>query len=93
MILYHYIKHPHSRQTHNSKILKYTRNWPFDYKKYAVFRGQTPDHFKLNSCQAGRFFALIEVNGDLMPCCVPRPDYKPVNVFASAHSKHFSDGF
>ena len=42
---------------------------------------QLPDGFKPITCQAGRFFGIIETNGDLLPCCRTGSEYNPPNVY------------
>ena len=70
------------RLTHSSHVMKYVYNWLPPYTTFNLFCGQIPEGRKYNLCYAGRFFAVIESNGDLLPCCVPRWDYhNAVNVF------------
>ena len=69
------------RFVHSPHVLQYIYKWPAEYKTFRIFRDQIKDKPKLISCNAGRFFAFIESNGDLFPCCLKRTDYHPINVF------------
>lgn len=80
-LLDYQLKNKDSRLVHSQYVLKYVRNWPVAYNIFRVFQKQIPDGFKPINCCAGRFSAFIEANGDLLPCCFVRPDYRPVNVF------------
>ncbi|NQS90619.1 radical SAM protein [Patescibacteria group bacterium] len=75
------IKHRNPRVVPSLYVLKYIRNWPASYTTFRLFYNQIPPGFKPIKCYAGHFSALIETNGDLMPCCFMRPDYSPTNVF------------
>lgn len=80
-LLDYHIRHPNLRIALSPHVLKYVRNWPAGYATYNLFYEQIPSGLNPIHCHAGRFSAVIESNGDLVPCCVPRPDYKPVNAF------------
>lgn len=75
------IKNPHRNAVFSSSVLRYVRNWPFDYRKYRVFRSQLPPGFKPIPCAAGRFFGIVETDGSLYPCCRTGSEYKPPNVY------------
>ncbi len=81
LLLDHFLNNHNPRMVVSPEVLKYIRNWPFSYGTFRVARNRIPDKFKTIKCWAGRFFASVESNGDLFPCCLPRPDYTPVNVF------------
>jgi len=80
-LLDYQLKHKDSRLVHSQHVLKYVRNWPVSYNVFRLFQKQIPAGFKPIKCYAGRFSAFIETNGDLLPCCFMRPDYRSVNVF------------
>ena len=80
-LLDYQLRHKNSRLVHSRHVLRYIRNWPVSYGMFRLFRQQIPEGFKPINCCAGRFSASIEPNGDLMPCCFMRPDYRPTNVF------------
>lgn len=46
--------------------LEYALHWPHSYAKDKII-GQTPD-FPYIRCNAGRYFCLVDVNGDVYPC-------------------------
>lgn len=80
-LLDYQLRNKNPRILDSSYVLKYVRNWPFSDNTFRLFRKQIPVGFKPIWCYAGRFSAFIETNGDLVPCCLIRPDYHPVNVF------------
>ena len=71
----------HPRAVFSPAVLRYIRSWPVSYKTYRLFRDQIPDGFKPIPCAAGRFFAIIETNGNLLPCCRIGSEYSPPNVY------------
>jgi len=81
LLIDYQLKNRNSRILISTYVLKYVRDWPFSYNVFRLFRKQIPTSFKPIWCYAGRFSAFIETNGDLMPCCLIRADYRPVNVF------------
>lgn len=50
----------------SNKTLDYTVNWPYGYEKDKLM-GEEPD-FDHIRCNAGRFYCIIDVNGDVYPC-------------------------
>lgn len=75
------IKNFNPRSVFSSQVLRYILNWPFDYERYRIFRGQVPGNFKPIQCAAGRYFGIVETNGDLYPCCRIGSEYSPTNVY------------
>lgn len=71
----------HPRAVFSPAVLRYIRSWPVSYETYRLFRDQIPEGFKPIPCAAGRFFAIIETNGNLLPCCRIGPEYSPPNVY------------
>jgi len=65
----------------SSYVMRYLRAWPLSYRTYRLFNNQLPDDFKPIPCQAGRFFGIVETNGDLLPCCRTGKEYNPPNVY------------
>lgn len=64
----------------DKNILKALLEWP-DYKKFKIEDKGLLRCKNMHKCYAGIYYCLIESNGDLYPCCVPMPEYSPVNVF------------
>lgn len=77
----YHIRNKIPRVVHSLYVLKYVRNWPLSYNTFRLFRNEIPTRFKPIFCYGGIFSASIEANGDLLPCCMIRPDFKPTNVF------------
>jgi len=76
------LRHKNPRVVHSSSVLKFVRNWSLSYTIFRIYRDQSSiSGFKPIHCYGGRFFALIEANGDLLPCCIPMPGYHSINVF------------
>jgi len=75
------INRPNPRMVFSSYIMRYLRHWPLSYSTYRLFEKQLPDGFKPIPCQAGRFFGIIETNGDLLPCCRTGKEYNSPNVY------------
>lgn len=75
------LKHKNPRVINSSYIFRYIKNWSAFYKIFRLFKGEFLGDTKLIKCYGGVFFATVEANGDIFPCCLIRPDYYPVNVF------------
>ncbi|MCF7916163.1 MAG: radical SAM protein [Candidatus Omnitrophica bacterium] len=75
------LKYKNPRIVNSRHTLKYIRSWLPFYKIFRLFEGQALNNLKLIKCSGGQFFATVEANGDIFPCCLIRTDYKPVNVF------------
>lgn len=75
------LAHPDPRMVFSPYVMRYLRAWPRSYRTYRLFRNQLPEGFQPIPCQAGRFFGLIETNGDLLPCCRTGGEYAPPNVY------------
>lgn len=65
----------------SNKTLNYFLEWPFGYKKDRVKEGEDLLDFKPNNCFGGRYFGLIDVNGDVYPCCNMVGEGTPPNCF------------
>jgi MoaA/NifB/PqqE/SkfB family radical SAM enzyme len=75
------LKYKNPRIVNSRYILKYIGSWLPSYKTFRLFKGQVLNNVKLLKCYGGQFFATVEANGDIFPCCLIRVDYKPVNIF------------
>ncbi len=75
------LKHRNLRMVNSAYVLRYVRRWPLGYNVFRLFKDQIPANTRLIKCYGGKFSAVVEANGDLLPCCLIRPDYRPVNVF------------
>lgn len=75
------ISRPNPRMVFSSYVMRYLRDWPLSYRTYRLFSNQLLTDFKPIVCQAGRFFGIIETNGDLFPCCRTGSEYNPPNVY------------
>jgi len=75
------IREKRPRSVFSNRVLRYVRGWPFSYERYRLFRNQIPPGFKPIPCAAGRFFAIIETDGSLYPCCRTGSEYDPPNVY------------
>ena len=75
------INQPNPRMVFSTYVMRYLRDWPLSYRTYRLFNNQLPDDFKPIPCQAGRFFGIVETNGDLLPCCRTGKEYNPPNVY------------
>jgi len=75
------LKHKNSRVVNSAYALKCVRQWPVPYRTFRLLRDQIPFNSKVIHCYGGRFSAVVEANGDLLPCCLIRHNYHPVNVF------------
>lgn len=59
------------------KSLEYAKDWPFSYKEDKIM-GKELD-FRHIRCNAGRYFAIIDTNGDIYPCPSLVGVIKPLN--------------
>lgn len=75
------IRKKHPQSVFSARVLRYVRDWPFPYERYRLFQSQLPPKFKPIPCAAGRFFAIVETDGSLYPCCRTGPEYSPPNVY------------
>lgn len=75
------LAHRNPRMVFSSYVMRYIRSWPLSYRTYRLFENQLPTGFQPIPCQAGRFFGIIETNGDLFPCCRTGKEYAPLNVY------------
>lgn len=74
------LKYKNPRFVNSTYALKRVRQWPASYQIFRLFRDQTNFNSKLMHCYGGRFTAVVEANGDILPCCFLRHDYCPVNA-------------
>ncbi|WP_347273857.1 radical SAM protein [Candidatus Kuenenia sp.] len=71
----------------SKKSLEYALNWRLGYQK-EKFMGEKPD-FKYIKCNAGKFFCIIDVNGDVYPCPTLVDVIKPLNCLEHGIKKAF----
>lgn len=69
------------------KTLEYTLNWRYGYERDKIM-GQRPD-FGFIKCNAGRFFCIIDVNGDIYPCPSLVDVIEPMNCLEHGVKKSF----
>jgi MoaA/NifB/PqqE/SkfB family radical SAM enzyme len=62
-------------------VINYILNWPVSYSSYYIRRADLPGGFKPIPCSAGRYFAMVETDGSLYPCCRIAQDYEAPNVY------------
>jgi MoaA/NifB/PqqE/SkfB family radical SAM enzyme len=60
------------------KSLEYALNWKCGYSRDKLM-GEEPD-FRHIRCNAGKYFAIVDANGDLYPCPAMVDVFKPLNV-------------
>jgi MoaA/NifB/PqqE/SkfB family radical SAM enzyme len=60
------------------KSLEYALHWKCGYGHDKIM-GREPD-FKHIRCNAGRYFAIVDANGDLYPCPAMVDVFKPLNI-------------
>jgi len=65
----------------SKSVLKYIKSWPFGYARYRVLSPEIPGDFKPIPCSAGRFFAIVETDGSLYPCCRIDQAYPAPNAY------------
>jgi len=75
------IRENNPRGVFSASVLEYLRRWPDGYARYRLFHSEVPPRFKPLPCSAGRFFAIIETDGGLYPCCRIGPQYDAPNVY------------
>ncbi len=63
----------------SNRSLEYALDWKYGYGKDKIM-GLKPD-FRHIECNAGRFFCIIDVNGDVYPCPSLVDVIKPLNCF------------
>ncbi len=76
----------------SKKSIKYALSWPYTYGKDKIL-GAKPN-FKHIECNAGRYFCIIDVNGDVYPCPSLVDVIKPMNCLENgikAAFKHISN--
>lgn len=61
----------------STEIYRYTLNWP-DYTQDIII-GKKPD-FKFVHCYAGKYFCIVDYNGDLYPCPQLVGIFSPGNI-------------
>ena len=71
------------------KSLEYSMQWPYSYSKDKV-KDEAPQ-FKHIRCNAGKYFAIIDTNGDLYPCPSLIGVINPINAVELGVRKAFSD--
>lgn len=70
------------------RAFEYTLSWP-TYKKEAFF-DNFPDFRHLN-CYAGKYFCIVDTNGDVYPCPHLIDKIKPINAAKDGFKKAFID--
>jgi len=66
---------------------RFALKWPYGYNVNKIM-GKRPG-FKFPRCYAGRFWAIIDVNGDVYPCPSLVGVVKPLNCFQEGLKKAF----
>lgn len=62
----------------STKSLNYALRWPLPYGQDKII-GDEPS-FDYIKCNAGRYFAIVDANGDLYPCPATVGVLKPLNI-------------
>lgn len=75
------IERDYPRAVFSPEVLKYLRSWPDSYAAYRLFQKELPAGFRPIPCTAGRFFAIIETDGAIYPCCRTGSEYSAPNVY------------
>lgn len=70
------------------KSLQYALHWPLSFQIDKIINGE-PD-FKYIECNAGKYFAIIDTNGDIYPCPCLVGVMKPPNSLDMGVKKAFS---
>lgn len=60
------------------KSLSYALHWPLGYGQDKIIGAEPP--FDYIKCNAGRYFAIVDANGDLYPCPATVGVLKPLNI-------------
>lgn len=71
----------------SKKSLEYALNWRLGYENDKII-GNLP-YFKHIKCNAGRFFCIIDVNGDVYPCPTLVDVIKPINALEHGLKRAF----
>lgn len=71
----------------SDKVIEYAKNWKYGYGRDKVM-GEEPD-FDYIECNAGKYFGIIDVNGDVYPCPATVDVMKPVNAKTHGVEKAF----
>lgn len=71
----------------SKKTLKYALKWKYGYERDKII-GEKPDS-KIIKCNAGRFYCIIDVNGDVYPCPALVDVIKPKNVLQDGLKEAF----
>lgn len=67
------------------KTLDHALNWKYGYKKDKIFGKD--NHA---TCNAGRYCAFIDTNGDMYPCCLLIDEVKPLNCLEVGVKRAFA---
>ncbi|MFQ5501541.1 MAG: radical SAM protein [Phycisphaerae bacterium] len=62
----------------SKRSLEYALRWPHAFSQDKII-GKTPD-FKYIPCNAGRYFVIIDANGDVYPCPATVDVLRPLNA-------------
>lgn len=75
------------------KILEYTYNWPFSYKKIYVDKKEAKKILrnKAIQCQYGRYEIIIDEDGNIYPCNGLQGIFKPKNMFEVGFDEAFKN--
>jgi len=71
----------------SAESYRYALNWP-DHSR-EVIMGDPPDGFSPVRCFAGRFFCLVDYNGDIYPCPQLLGIFKAGNIFQEGFTSAF----
>ena len=72
----------------SEKTLDYALNWKMKYDTDRVW-GEEPD-FDYIKCYAGKYFGIVDVNGDVYPCAATVDAVEPLNGLTHGFKSAFT---
>jgi MoaA/NifB/PqqE/SkfB family radical SAM enzyme len=72
----------------SKKVIEYAKNWKYGYSNDKVI-GRKPE-FDYIECNAGKYFGIVDVNGDVYPCPATVDVLKPVNAKKAGFKEAFA---